>query len=262
MDKIAKQERIKREQSDYIDILKEQVEFMVEACEKYDNGKFNASKQLATYIRTLVNQTRASTSLLTHLDMQNKMKFYNTSFLPKNAVYFLSMVFMCVIRTKDKSTNKIISEPIFLPIFKPKKYLGNRWMGFDEWWNKKIIVSDHLTFTRFEMIWFMANQDGGTHVDEGVVEKYYKISKATESMFYLTNKPIDQDPYQKGIPYKYLHFAIVRQIAHELIFSLIREFNLNVKYKPTNQVNLQNAVSISRDVDNFCVVKGSSIEYE
>jgi hypothetical protein len=252
--------RIDREQSDYIELLTEQVDFMIEACEKYDQGKFNSAKLLATHIRTIVHQTKSSTSLITHLEKQNSMKFYNTSFMPKNAVYFLSMVFMCVLGKKDE-TNKIVPEPIFLPIFKPKEYHGNRWVDFSDWWNKKVIISDHLTFTRSEMIRFMANQDGGTHIDDEVVEKYYKISKANESMFYYSNKPFSHDPYQKGEPYKYLHFAIVRQIAHELIFSLIKEFNLKVKYNPTNQYHLQNAISIS-DAQNICLVEGTRIEYE
>ncbi|GAB6423434.1 hypothetical protein bcgnr5372_28250 [Bacillus luti] len=251
--------RVDRDKSDYLELLNEQIEFMVNACEQYDKGKFNSAKLLATYIRTIVHQTRSSTSLLTHLEKQNSMKFYTTSFTPKNAVYFLSMVFMCV-TSKKGTTNTIVNEPIFLPIFKPKEYLGNRWIQFGNWWNQKIMISDHLTFTRSEMIRFMANQDGGAHVDDGVVEKYYKIAKATESMFYLTNKPLDQDPNQKGEAYKYLHFAIVRQIAHELIFSLIREFELDVKYNPTNKHHLQNAISIS-DVQNFCIVKGGRIEY-
>lgn len=252
--------RINREKSDYIELLKEQVDFMVDACEQFDKGKFNAAKLLATNIRTIVHQTKSSTSLLTHLEKQNQIKFYNTSSMPKKAVYFLSMVFMCV-AVKKVPTQVLEYEPIFLPIFKPKEYHGSRWLEFDKWWNRKIIISDQLTFTRSEMVRFMANQDGGTHIDDGVVEKYYKIAKATESMFYLTTKSLDQDPYQKGEPYKYLHFAIVRQIAHELIITLDKEFQLNIKYNPTNEYHLKNAQSIS-DVQNFCLVEGDRIEYE
>lgn len=248
--------RIERDKEDYLELLKEQVEFMIDACEQYDNGKFKSAKLLATNIRTIVNQTPSSTSLLTHLEKQNGMKLYNTSFMPKNAVYFLSMVFMCVTGKQERTP-----EPIFLPLLKPKEFHGNRWIDFNKWWNKKIILSDHLTFSRSEMIRFMANQDGGTHVDDEVVEKYYKISKATESMFYYSTKSLAQDPYHKGEPYKYLHFAVVRQIAHELIFTLNREFNLNLNYKPTNHQHFENAISVS-DVQNFCLVKGSSIEYE
>jgi hypothetical protein len=252
--------RIVREESDYLDLLHEQVEFMVDACEQFDKGKFNSAKLLATYIRTIVHQTQASTSLLTHLNRQRSIKFYNTSFTPKNAVYFLSMVSMCVLGNKDEN-NKIVPEPVFIPVFKPKNYLGNRWLEFNKWWNKKVIISDHLTFTRSEMIRFMANQDGGTHVDNEVVEKYYKIAKANESMFYLTTKSLDHDPYQKGEPYKYLHYAVVRQIAHELIFSLTKEFNLNIRYIATNQFHLERALSVM-DAQNICLVEGTSIEYE
>jgi hypothetical protein len=252
--------KIIRNSSDYIELLKEQIEFILQACEQYDNGKFVSAKLLATYIRNLVHNTELSTSLLVHLQKQNTMKFYNTVDAPKNAVFFLGMVIIADV-LKVVNAQSTSYETIFLPAFKPKILHSKKWIDFNTWWNQKIIVSDRLTFTRAEMIKFMANQDGGAHVDEKVTEKYYKIVKATETMLYTTQKPLSEDPYQVGEPIKYLHYAVVRQIAHELILSLIKEFQIAVDYHFSN--NFQQIINIlNPNLPNFCFVQGKKIEYE
>lgn len=237
-------------------MLLEQLEFLIDSCNNYDKGKFNYSKQLATNIRVLVHQTPYSASLLNLLQRQRNMQFCSTASFPKNAVYFVSTVFPTQIITNKNGYKKV--EPVFLPILNSNKSIHKKWVDFDSWWNQNILISDQLTFSRREMILYMSNKDGGTHVDPGVIEKYYKVSKATESLFYLTNNSIIDDPYQKGEPFKYLHFAVVRQIAHEIILSIRKEFNLRPSYNPTNKYNLNGRIE---NPSEFILVKGSKIEY-
>lgn len=255
--KKLKEGEVPRDPFDFIESLIEQVGFLVDACDKYDHGNFHYSKQLAMHIRALVHQTSNQTSLLTHLNKQDIMKFGSTASFPRNAVYFLGLVFPTDIRITNTDCPPRI-EHVYLPSLNANKEVHNKWVDFDTWWNQKIIISDQLTFSRKEMITYMANKDF-VHVDENIVEKYYKISKATSSMFYATDKPLSEDPNQLGEPFKYLHFAVVRQITHELILSIRKEFNIRPSYNPTNKYNLN-----GRNVNpqEFILVKGTQIEYE
>jgi len=254
---MLKKGEVQRDPNDFIESLIEQVEFLVDACDKYDHGKFNYSKQLAMHIRVLVHQTSDSTSLLTLLQKQKTMKFGSTASFPKNAIFFLSLVFPTDIKINNTDDSPHI-EHVYLPSLNTNKEVYSKWVDFNTWWYQKIIISDQLTFTRAEMIKYMANKDGGAHVDKNVVEKYYKISKATSSMFYSSDKSLLEDPYQQGEPFKYLHFGVVRQIAHELILSLKKEFNLKQFYNPTNTYNLNGRIIHSKE----CIVtEGTQIEY-
>lgn len=246
---------VPREQSDYYESLLEQLEFLIDDCDSYDRGKFNRSKQISMTIRNLVVTTGSSTSVLTHLKRRESMKFCSTASFPKNAVFYLGMVFPISVTKKDGSITHI-----YLPFLNSNKSVLKKWVPFERWWHQKVIIHNDLTFSRYNMIDYMANQDGGGHVDSDVVEKYYKISKGTESMFYATDKPLDIDPYQKGEPFKYLHFALVRQIAHELILSIRKEFKLKISYNPTNFYNQGNK-RIGNPTD-ILVVQGDKIEYE
>ncbi|MBK1809132.1 hypothetical protein JHL18_00520 [Clostridium sp. YIM B02505] len=249
--------QVTREASDFAESLIEQLNFLIDFCSKYDHGNFNYSKQLAKTVRILVHDTANSTSLLSLLKCKNTMKFNSTASFPKNAIFFLGLVFPVSIQrmTEDGSP---YNEHVYLPSLSYNKEVYTKRVDFNTWWNQNIIISDTLTFSRKDMIKYMSNQDGGAHVDETVLEKYYKISKATASMFYTIDKPLSEDPYQQGEPFKYLHFAVVRQIAHELILSIKREFNLDVLYNGTNKYNL-NGLNIKPT--EFIIARGTQLEY-
>lgn len=249
--------QVPRDPSDFPEELIEQLNFLIDFCNKYDHGNFNYSKQLAKTVRILVHDTTDSTSLLALLKRKNTMKFGSTASFPPNSVYFLGLVFPVDIKRKNEDSSPYI-EHVYLPSLNCNKDIYTKWIDFNTWWNQRIIISDALTFSRKDMIQYMANQDGGAHIDENILERYYKISKATASMFYATNKPLSEDPYQQGEPFKYLHFAVVRQISHELILSIRKEFNLNTPYNGTNEYNLN-----GRNVKptEFILVKGTQIEY-
>lgn len=247
----------KLDSHDYMDSLLETLEILIDICEQYDNGKYKQAKMLAVNIRTLVHQTGSSTSLLTHLERQETMKFYNTVNRIKNAVYYLGMGMPAQMRSLNVvSINRV--ENTFVPIFKPAQLFSPKWLSFEEWWCQTIIVSSEASFTRKEIVLTMVNKDGGGHYDKKVEEKYYNLAKGITSMLYATNASIEDDPHVQGEPYLNLHYALVRQISHELILSILKEFNLSLKYSPFYSERI---IQGSMNTQGLSIVEGDKVEY-
>ena len=228
----------------YLEQLEQQVSMLIDSCHAYDSGKFYQSKNLSNNIRTIVKDVKNPTprtrtkSLLFHLNCKNSMKFYNTGFEAKSAIININLVGIVSVPKKLPTANKQIDN-IYLPLLNSSKEIDVRWLSFDEWWNSNIIVYNsenmNISFTRELMVLTMAEQDGGTHVDaiDQVEINYHELATATKSLF------VNVDTNGKESPVINLHYATVRQIAHELIISLKKEFNFNIQYNPTNKQNLR-----------------------
>lgn len=98
----------------------------------------------------------------------------------------------------------------------------------------------------------MAEQDGGSHVDsyEDIDKEYLELASAAKSYFQ------NADMFGNESPIINMHFALVRQIAHELLVSLIKEFKLNIFYTPSNEANLRGIPSRHIKQPTF-IVEGS-----
>jgi hypothetical protein len=228
----------------YLEQLEHQVSFLVDSSNAYDHGKFAHSKLLSNIIRTIVKDVDNPTpktrtkSLLFHLDRKQSMKFNNTGFEAIDPIININLVGIVNIPNK-LPTSKRQSDNIYLPLLNQSVQIDVKWLPFEDWWNSKIIVykSDkmNVSFTRKTIVMTMAEQDGGTHVDtkENVEIDYLELATATKNLF------INVDKNGKESPIINLHYALVRQIAHELIISLIKEFKFNILYNPTNKHNLR-----------------------
>ncbi|PKF46485.1 hypothetical protein CW664_01710 [Macrococcoides caseolyticum] len=220
----------------FIELI-EQLQHLIDLCNEYDSGKYNKSKFICSTIRTLVHEG-TSTSLLNRMREKYKIKYLD--YAPehhKNAIFFVSLL-----NTADVISNEsliIESLPKVKTIFIPRfiDYTANTSQtDFNHWWNKKILILDtdkgKLSLTRKKLITTMANKDGGSHVDSTVDKYYYDLTRGISSIYTLTSKPIDEDPYQIGIPIPYPLQSMVRQIAHELIISIDSSLDLGLNYSP------------------------------
>lgn len=226
----------------YLEQLEQQVSLLVDSCHSYDNGKFIHSKLLSNIIRTIVKDVDKPTprtrtkSLLFHLNCKQTMKFYNTGYEAIDPQININLVGIAHI-PNNLPTIKRQSDNIYLPLLDNSQQIDVRWLKFDDWWNSKIIVykskSLDITITRKSIVMTMAEQDGGTHVDskEDVEMDYLALATATKSLFHTVRGG-------RETPIINLHYALVRQIAHELIISLRKEFNFDIDYTPTNKHNL------------------------
>jgi hypothetical protein len=188
-----------------IEHLKDQIYFLKNSCTSYDNGFKKEAKRLAVTIRTLVHDTTRSISLLTHLSRKN-IDFYNTSlpFDEENLSPFTGL-------TGIRSSSEGIEHWPFLDDGHPSRY-ANPWIKFDDWWNS-VVINDHKNqFTRKKLVLAVANQDGGAHVDSKLDHGYSNLTK-NNSVSWTYEEPINQ-----------IELASLRQIAHEVLKTLEKEF--------------------------------------
>ncbi|CZQ84007.1 Hypothetical protein Tpal_513 [Trichococcus palustris] len=228
----------------YMQQLHEQISFLVDSAHNYDRGNFAQAKMMSAIIRTLLKdpdfprKNNKTVSLLKQLDRKESMKFFNTGFEAIDPIISINLVGMVTVPSKPPALPGKVDN-IYLPVLEKSRHIDVKWLNFIDWWESNIIVEHSenldLSITRKSIVLTMAEQDGGTHVDsvENVEINYLSLATATKSLF--TN--VDQSGYES--PIINLHFALVRQIAHELIISISREFNLGVSYTPTNSINLR-----------------------
>lgn len=219
----------------YLNQLKEQVNFLIDACHSYDKGSFVYAKQMSAIIRTLVKdnpKNKQTVSLLTSLGRKETLKFYNTAYSAKDPVVLLNLVGLLRQYTPNPEADPI---PIYIPMLDDANLIDVQWIGFDDWWESDVIVckdtTNNFSLSRKKIILTMAEQDGGVHVDKfDKMDSVYKgIITSTANI--LTHISPDGDM----IAIKYLQYALVRQIAHEVITTLCKEYDIFAPYNPTQE---------------------------
>ena len=179
----------------------------------FDSGEINMALPMATQVRVLVHQTQHSISLLNQLDLEKKFKVWpspNSSFCPENLLPSWNLLMMSigtegssymplgskgVFNQRRASSGKVTLE-IFLPV--------------ELWWQQIVFSQQTEYISRRDIVLFIANKDGGSHVDE---HKWpiddFKKSKLLR--FYDQN-----GNYPNGNPL----YSAMRQIVEELLVSL------------------------------------------
>ena len=82
---------------------------------------------------------------------------------------------------------------------------------FNDWWNEIIFDDKKNKFTRRDIVTYVANQDGGAHVDPELDESYATLTKMNSLGWtdYNGNKPLNNPAYQA-----------IRTIANEVLYSI------------------------------------------
>jgi hypothetical protein len=191
--------------------LKEQIDFLISSSKSFDKGNEAESKRLANHIRTLLHDTKNSKSLLGQLKKKDKMLYYDTAwkFDPKN----LAPSSCCLCSLTLQGSNLY-----YIP-----RNLGdvsqNRKIIFCDWWEKQVVIGDkhHSNFTRSDLVRFVADQDGGCHVDPVLDKKYAELSRFN-SMGWERIKDKSDAAKNRVV------LSCIRQITHEVVKSLADEF--------------------------------------
>lgn len=248
-----KKEQYEKNHQDFLDDLAEQVELLRDYCKFLDEGKMHYSKPLATAIRVLVHQTPSSTSLLKHLNALENMSFLSTSKKYENEDDIIILVTLITAAEKIKiKRGKIVKkETIYVPNL-DKNNNRTSWLNYEDWYKDESILisneitddgltslytakSDRLIASRMSIVTFFSNKDGGAHVDRKSEKALYRLSKNISSFNYKDTKPLNTynpgDRHVPGEPFKYPLQAALRQIAHELLLSLDKEFSLSLDYQ-------------------------------
>lgn len=178
----------------------------------FDSGVTDMALPMATQVRVLVHQTQRSISLLNQLDLEKNFKIWhspNSSFSPNNLIPSWDLLLMSVgaegssymplgskgifNKRRDSSGNVILE--VFLPV--------------ELWWQQIVFSQQAEYISRRDIVLFIANKDGGSHVDE------YKwpIDDFKESK--LLGFFDQNGNYPNGNPL----YSAMRQIVEELLVS-------------------------------------------
>lgn len=185
--------------------------FLERSCKEYDQGDSSEAKRMAVSLRVLLHNTKNSKSLLSQLKMDDVL-FWSSGdlYTPSN---LLSSFPLCTISITDK-------EVLFHPLLS-----GNSrrtfYLRFDDWWNEIIFDDKNSCLTRRDIVLYVADKDGGAHVDPVLTKVYADLVKKNFLNFSISNNGFELTPRNNPA------FAALRQISFELLQSV--KFN-NEKY--------------------------------
>lgn len=188
--------------------LEEQIEFLLASCEDYDNGRHSEAKRIAATIRILFHDTGHSKSLLSQLGKKDASFF--SSNLPILEQSLTSHSGLIMIGMKGKDT-------IYYPKLDEMSF-SSTWLPFKEWWDEHVFMDgEGNKLSRYDLICYSTNQDGGAHVDPALDEVYYNLKKTNS----LNTSIFDGDNH---FPIPNPEKAAIRQIGHEVLKTLIVDY--------------------------------------
>lgn len=196
--------------------FEEQLQFLQASADSYDKDFYGESKRMALTIRVLLHEKGMSHSLLKQIrgEFGNFLSTTLVEYDPQSASTHSGLT---MIAHRG-------SESRFVAMLDDMHHSAN-WIPFDEWWNQ-IIIADQgkNTFSRKDLILTVADQDGGAHVDPEINEFYYRLSNenAMEWKAHVDGKDYSVPGAED---------ASIRQIAHEVLKTLIPEYSKKPNHK-------------------------------
>ncbi|MCA0351994.1 MAG: SEC-C domain-containing protein [Chloroflexi bacterium] len=204
---MAKQVKIPISRQELESQLEDHLHFLQKSCQDFDNGDEREAKRISITLRILLHSTRTSHSLLDQLGRKN-ISFYDTStddYKGNLSIY------------KGLTAEQLIPGGI---VYKARlqKLRSSRWTKFDEWWTK--IIMDNrkgLTFSRRDFVLYVADQDGGAHVDPAIDERYVELSRKNPMQLFIAVNANQE-------PVTHIERVTIRQIAHEVLGTMIPNY--------------------------------------
>lgn len=177
-----------------------QIKFLKNDMKSFDEGDFDYAVKIATTLRILFHDTQFSTSLAKNMEIKEKMLFWSSgeSYSPANLVSTWSLLSMTY--TSGGIGYMPLGEQFFgigYPIY----------LSFEDWWNEIIFADNEHLFTRKDVICFVANKDGGAHVDTKLDDLAYITKMNSLGWFDDDGNPPKNNPL----------YCSIRQIATEVI---------------------------------------------
>ncbi|RJG02777.1 hypothetical protein [Noviherbaspirillum sedimenti] len=190
---------------DFREHLQRQLGFLERSCESYDAGYRDEAIRIATIIRVLIHNTKASTSLLQHLNATTINLFSTTSEPSPQTLFFVGLGMM---RMSSDGKNDYFPQlgdgpPIstFVPV--PK------------WWEQVVMVFGGHRISRRDIVLAAANKDGGAHVDLKLTPQYEALAQdgSVGAFIYETQGKMNEAPIEDA------HLVSLRQLGYEVLHS-------------------------------------------
>lgn len=203
--------------------LDEQIHLLKTTCTSYDLGDISQAKLIATQLRGLLHTAR-SDSLLKQLKMLDQ-DFLNTARPQNQEDYKVAEALLVATH---------LGMGAYVPVYDSAQ--TNEYISFVDWWDMPILISTNGEFilTRKELVRIMANQDGVSHVDPSLQEKYAHFSRNNGFNTMIVTgfemlpdggfPPTLENANFESIPQ--VEYASVRQIAHELLATLDEQITI------------------------------------
>lgn len=211
---MAKEVRVNKNIDQLLEDFRDQMMLLEDSSRSFDNEKYREAKRIAVSLRILLCDEGMQKSLLSQLNIKGIPLLDTSSGYSKNNL--LTQTCLLMMRLGSGGGK-------YLPHF--DNLHQKRFIPFDSWWNG-IVIADKKrnTITRGKLIRFMADEDGGAHVDAALSESYYDL-KYNNSLVWVhlkpdgEERPLINDPAQMTI----------RQISYELMYSLKTSKNPIIK---------------------------------
>lgn len=209
--------RVEHSKEELLGYLKNQIGFLINSANSFDNGFEGEAIRLATVIRVLVHDTSKSVSLLSLLSKKD-IYFYDTASEYRHDNLISQH---CLVMMKMSPSEVTYIAPLdYLPDDRKGRKISR-----NEWWANKVVstyvesdIRDRTVFTRKDLILNVANTQGGAHVDSRLDEAYAALFRFASSQLTVVR------PGYKGNIENNPILPSIRQIAHEVIRTLMDEF--------------------------------------
>ncbi len=189
--------------------LKDQLSFLKSSCLTFDAGFENEARRIAISLRILLSDTKNSKSLLTILELKQKLSFYTWRSEERKKQDRIN---------REKGLVQHFGIGIatlffpggakYVPHFATVEYFK---VSFEEWWSEVIFIIGEFILTRGEIILSVADKDGGAHVDKQLKEGYFRFSR---------NQNVKASQGEVEFKLNSPAYVAVRQFAYEVEKSL------------------------------------------
>jgi hypothetical protein len=198
--------RTSRGTAGLVKALRDQQTLLRSACRGFDEGSHPEAQNIAGRLRVLLHDTKLSHSLLGQLGVKERLPYLDTSSaeLPPEVIHMGAGLCMISAQLGPGGHSKYAAP---LGIQAPDREHPPQ--AFVDWWAEPVVDDDHgRPISRRQFVLWLANEEGGMHVDPSVDDTYTELSAAGVSRF---APPEGSDPR-----FRDLVAPTVRQIAYEV----------------------------------------------
>jgi hypothetical protein len=199
---------IRRSRQELLAETQTQLRFLLKSAKDFDEGDLSEAKRLATGLRVLLHQTTNSHSLLFQIG-GSLWRFKDTS-SPYNERNLVTHTGLVALQASGQGSRfkAMLSD-------RPRPPTNTT---YSEWWGVTpvIVPQNKKKVTRKQIVCWLANQDGGAHVDPVIDPRYYGLTKGDAHGWRTSINGIET-----ALPG--LIEESVRQIAHEALLTFRRK---------------------------------------
>ena len=207
--KVAKRDSL-RSQEDLIARFWEQINFLRSSSAAFDKGDEAEARRLAVTLRIFFIHSQKSKSLFEQLDIGRRITMLNTAepINPRN----LLPTFGLVMVRMDAGGGR------YIPLLGDGPSLEtSRLLPINRWLSRPVGKRGTKQWSRQELITWVANSDGGAHIDSQLDPEHYELSRENGMGWQFSTSDSELEPIKGDFV-----LASIRQIAYEVDKTVIR----------------------------------------